>query len=743
MFLRAKDTFHLSDDTKQLVRQVSKDSNEPLTPAPGNRFAAKMLKHAKEQRRLVQEKWKKFDPQPPQLAKKCFYDVACDQWIEESVIVRIDQKPFGQGALRECFRMKEVNLETREILGDGAEGREEEDGMQTLASLHQESPKPKKVDMGMVIGGLQEMSNMTHGRLWVAKRALDGFANQHEHRHECRVDSMHQAMAKHCAELYNAEIQRRSRASAFGRQGARYIDFLLTHVLEIGDGNTYSAEAFVFGEYTKHNNNSGNTMGERRTPQSFSYFSWVNSQRRLMIVDIQGVDEMFTDPVVHFLPSHASGSFRKADSTVNLGIRGFALFLVNHRYNELDRLLDLPVFSLSRAEFRAHPPSFWPGEVADKAGTGQRSKSVAIDTLTEVDLRPNAWKFQDVSPAKKAAAQPEGFEAPRLPLELVEAACHMEIAVMYHEGRLSDRLPEQGCTRTELESAVFHLGEAARQGLPEALLAFARVVSDFDHQDFLPQLTSTEEHKLLCLVLLESAAAVGVLDAYGALARLILDGGYAEQCSTEYQRAAKHLIAFAEGAQQRAGMTPMVSCKSRPEAPKHEMSSKHGCLFGWENHGWQAHSAYARAAEIYEAESLRGKKDAWPRAQELWSLAAEVALEDPHFAKQAMFYTERAEADAPQAPTEERNRPAGADATKAELRLRLDDDLSQRFHSFAADFETPEAALDALLSGHAVRAESSRKEEVAEAPKPPVFDPPARAAAEVEEVDDDIWAMMG
>ncbi|CAE8647430.1 unnamed protein product, partial [Polarella glacialis] len=209
-----------------------------------------------------------------------------------------------------------------------------------------------------------------------------------------------QAMAKHSAELYNAEVARRAAESSIGREGAHYIDFLLTHIIQLSDGSTYGAEAFVFGSYEKYNNNSGGTMGDRRTPQTFSYFSWVSSGRCRMIVDIQGVDDLYTDPVVHFLPSHESGSFKTADSPVNLGIRGFALFLWSHRYNEIDRLLQLPIFVLSRSEQEARPPEactiqdLHQGlglQTSTRDTATRKAETVSLASVRDIDLRATSF----------------------------------------------------------------------------------------------------------------------------------------------------------------------------------------------------------------------------------------------------------------------------------------------------------------------------------------------------------------
>lgn len=62
------------------------------------------------------------------------------------------------------------------------------------------------------------------------------------------------------------------------------IDFLRMSVIELSDGSgAYHMEAFIDGEYIKHNSNAGYVADEsqagvsRRTPQCFSHFTYVLS----------------------------------------------------------------------------------------------------------------------------------------------------------------------------------------------------------------------------------------------------------------------------------------------------------------------------------------------------------------------------------------------------------------------------------------------------------------------------------
>ncbi|CAK0879344.1 unnamed protein product [Prorocentrum cordatum] len=138
-----------------------------------------------------------------------------------------------------------------------------------------------------------------------------------------------------------------------------------------------------------------------------------------------------------------------------------------------------------------------------------------------------------------------------------------------------------------------------------------------------------------------------------------------------------------------------------------EVTSRHGATFGWEDHGLEAHSAYAKAAEIRVGEP---GKDAKAHAKRLWEAASECAMEDPRLAKQAMRYMERGEALDPEAEDEEEAEvAAGAaeEAAEAQGPAGGGDDLLLRgvppavrldFERLAAELSVPPAeALAGLL----------------------------------------------
>ena len=109
----------------------------------------------------------------------------------------------------------------------------------------------------------------------------------------------------------------------------------------------FVVEAFVPGAYTKHSNNAGYVSPEHRsTPQAFSHFTFVHTGGRAMVVDIQGVDDLYTDPQIHSI--HPRDQTRYGMG--NLGLRGIGAFFRTHVCDVTCRRLRLPATDLSRDE---------------------------------------------------------------------------------------------------------------------------------------------------------------------------------------------------------------------------------------------------------------------------------------------------------------------------------------------------------------------------------------------------------
>ena len=85
---------------------------------------------------------------------------------------------------------------------------------------------------------------------------------------------------------------------------------------------------YLTGKYQKYSNNYYYADVERNTPHAFAHFSFEASGRQLIICDIQGVQDIYTDPQVH---NQSGEGFGRG----NLGQAGFQGFLQTHRCNAI------------------------------------------------------------------------------------------------------------------------------------------------------------------------------------------------------------------------------------------------------------------------------------------------------------------------------------------------------------------------------------------------------------------------
>ena len=231
--------------------------------------------------------------QPTELALRWDYDPATGAWVSSETLIKMERTPFAKGAMRECMRMKK---------------------------------------MSQVSGSFFFSMNWANCHNYVAKRYMQA--------HDASIyfdDIKMQMVAKDMASRYN--------------QGAppKPVDFLHAFVIEVqreGKRELFCVERLIAGDYIKHNNNSGALDFDgvhRATPHVFSRYSFYASAGKLMIVDIQGVGNLWTDPQIHSLAGDDYGDG-------NLGVGGMALFFSTSRYGPVARSLGLPLFALSPAE---------------------------------------------------------------------------------------------------------------------------------------------------------------------------------------------------------------------------------------------------------------------------------------------------------------------------------------------------------------------------------------------------------
>lgn len=68
-----------------------------------------------------------------------------------------------------------------------------------------------------------------------------------------------------------------------------------------------TVEPFLPGQYIKHSDTVGTVATSDPVPQAFSHFTYEVSQHLLVVCDIQGVSNFYTDPQIHSVDGKGFG----------------------------------------------------------------------------------------------------------------------------------------------------------------------------------------------------------------------------------------------------------------------------------------------------------------------------------------------------------------------------------------------------------------------------------------------------
>lgn len=180
---------------------------------------------------------------------------------------------------------------------------------------------------------------------WVVKKYLPqaiediGVTGQTIEQHTKKVVQMH-SLARHFAARLKQEMEKRNKVENFGE----FLKYNKIYFGKCGE-ECVTVEEFIAGTFTKHINNTGDVCGDItsaicKKAACLAHYSFQQSEKKLMVLDIQGCNNHLFDPEIATMEIISDGEYLFC--TGNLSSNAINNFCVFHECNEYCKLLELP-----------------------------------------------------------------------------------------------------------------------------------------------------------------------------------------------------------------------------------------------------------------------------------------------------------------------------------------------------------------------------------------------------------------
>eukprot|EP00484_Ammonia_sp_Unknown_P000346 CAMPEP_0197022338 /NCGR_PEP_ID=MMETSP1384-20130603/3249_1 /TAXON_ID=29189 /ORGANISM="Ammonia sp." /LENGTH=595 /DNA_ID=CAMNT_0042450369 /DNA_START=5 /DNA_END=1792 /DNA_ORIENTATION=- len=265
-----------------------------------------------------------------------------EEWSQDMSIVKMATNPFTNGTLRYVYYMQDVTDDIDVSLSSSRQSS----SATAIAGCATPNTMPSTSSANIMAASANTVSSATYHAEYLQKKKKKEklpIENAASHVAKISIDPMEEY------ETYFHDVAMQKHAQRFAdefnkNEVPKKVGFLDCWVYELVDRTPHifcGVEKLIVGDYHKYTNNWDwvNQQVDRNTPSAFSHFTYEASKHRILICDLQGVGDLYTDPQMHTFDGKGCGKG-------NMGKRGIEKFLGSHKCNAICVYLKLPSTNL-------------------------------------------------------------------------------------------------------------------------------------------------------------------------------------------------------------------------------------------------------------------------------------------------------------------------------------------------------------------------------------------------------------